>query len=331
MLLAGIEVKRLASDVEIDVEGWHYNARTIGSGGIGPFVNLADSGSTGWLNRNATVYPISGRKFKKDETYVVYLGQLRVHLIPMYMEPDFPWNAASCIFLPYMSVALGGASTGALSPSLVEVEMPAYRYLKEVDLPTYDLDHFLPLINRGGVPRFFSYHTKDSVKAIADGLGIKPPQTIKVFDYDIQLHTRTDALVNGRFDMSLPTSENTSSYMIQKKDGTYAPLATHSSMIGSNIATIVVADHGRAPWTVDLDNAGRPAVGDGSYRTVPKALPAFDDLIGVRIVEIIGEEDDGGGDEDNCRDKIEEWLNGCSTGFAMLALFALLPFFVRRK
>jgi len=42
-----------------------------------------------------------------------------------------------------MSVATGGASIGSLSESIVGKEMPAYRYVKTVDLPTYDVDHFL--------------------------------------------------------------------------------------------------------------------------------------------------------------------------------------------
>ncbi|MCL1875226.1 MAG: hypothetical protein FWF87_03070 [Synergistaceae bacterium] len=334
MLLSGINVKRLASDVTIDVEGWHYNARTVFNSsnddrGVGPYVDLANSGSNGWLNRDVTIFNIPNRTFKKDNAYVVYLGQLRVHVIPMYMEPDFPWNAASCIFLPYMSVALGGASTRSLSPALVGVEMPAYRYLKEVDLPTYDVDHFLPLINRGAVPRFFSYHTQDSLKNIANGLGLNPSQTIKVFDYDIQVHTRTDALQSGKFDMTLPTSENTSSYLIQKKDGSYVPLVPHSMTLDSNVATISVADHGRVPWTVDVDSSGRPVIGDGSYRTVPKALPANDDLYGFRIIEVQGDDDD----DDGCKHSFREWWEeyGCNAGIPLLAVLALAGFMLRRK
>jgi Synergist-CTERM protein sorting domain-containing protein len=166
--------------------------------------------------------------------------------------------------------------------------MPVYRYLKEVDLPTYDLDHNLPFISRGGVTRFFSYQTQDNVKAVANLLNEE--NDIKVFDYDIQIHARTNALIDGKFDMTLPTRENTIGYMIQKKDGTYEKLTPHSTMMGWNVATITVADHGRNPWTIDVDNNGSPVVGsgsDGNHRVIQHPLPATDDLIGVRIVEII--------------------------------------------
>ncbi|MCL2146844.1 MAG: hypothetical protein FWH52_03455 [Synergistaceae bacterium] len=279
MMIAGINVKRLAQDTAIDVEGWKYNQP--------PYVDLANSGTNGWLNRDITMYEIPGRQFKKD-AYVVYLGQLASNLISMYFEPDLPWNVASCIFLPYMSVAAGGASTRDLSAALVGVEMPAYRYLKEVDLPTYDLDHFLPLVNRGAVARFFNYQTQESIAAVAAATG---EEFIKVYEYDFQVHTRTNALVNGRFNITLPTSENTKGYLILKKDGTYEelkPLAT--KMAGWNIGTVVVADHGVVPFTVDLTSVDMPVVGDGSNRTVPRALPANDDLIGVRIVEIVTNE-----------------------------------------
>lgn len=286
MMLAGIEVKRLAEDVTIDVEGWHYNARSIGSGGIGPYVDLADSGSAGWLNRDVTIYPISGRLFKKD-AYVVYLGQLLSNLIPMYMEPDLPWSVSSCIFLPYMSVALGGASTKALSPALVGVEMPAYRYLKEADLPTYDVDHFLPLVDRGAVARFFSYHNRAEIEAIAKTLNVDMAK-IRVYDYDFQVHSRTDALVNGKFNITLPTASAKSSYMIlAAKEGKYEKLVPNSQMFGWNVGTIDVAAHGNTPFTVNVGSNGRPLVGDGSKGTLPKELPAHDDLIGVRIVEIL--------------------------------------------
>jgi hypothetical protein len=60
-------------------------------------------------------------------------------------------------------------------------------------------------------------------------------------------------------------------------------------MVGWNVASVVVADHGCAPFTIDIDSStNRPKVGDGSNRTLPRALPANDDLIGVRIVEILG-------------------------------------------
>jgi hypothetical protein len=201
------------------------------------------------------------------------------------MEPDISSNVASCIFLPYMSVALGGASTGSLSPELVGVEMPAYRYLKTVDLPTYDVNHFLPLVNRGAVARFFNYHTQESIAAIAAACGEK---SIKIYDYDFQVHTRTNAIVGGKFDIALPTSKVNKGYLILKKDGTYQKLEPHSIMAGWNIGTVVIADHGNVPFTVNVDPSGQPIVGDGSNRTLPHALPTTDDLIGVRIVEIVG-------------------------------------------
>ena len=274
MMLAGIEVKRLAEDVTIDVEGWHYKQT--------PYVNLADSATSGWGGRNVNIYPIKDRKFEKD-AYVVYLGQLAVNLIPMYFEPDLPWNVASCIFLPYMSVALGGPSTGLLSPKLVGVEMPAYRYLKETDLPTYDMNHWLPLVDRGAVARFFNYPTQEEVKDVAIACG---KASIKVYNYDFQVHAKVNNLVDGKFNITLPTSGSTKGYLILKKGGGYEELTPHSTMAGWNVATVSVADHGNVPFTVDLDEDGRPIVGDGSNRTVPHALPSWDDLIGVRIVEI---------------------------------------------
>ena len=275
MMIAGIEVKRLAKDVAIDVEGWKYNQQ--------PYVDLANSGTSGWLNRDISIYEIKDRVFKKD-SYVVYLGQLSSNLISMYFEPDLPWNVASCIFLPYMSVAAGGASTGNLSNALIGVEMPAYRYLKEVDLPTYDVDHFLPLVNRGAVARFFNYHTQETIAAVAEACG---EDYIKVYDYDFQVHTRTDALINGRFNITLPTGELTKGYYILKNDGSYEKLNPIAKMLNWNVGTVVVADHAVAPFTVDLTSMDRPVVGDGSNRTVPRALPANDDLYGIRIVEVV--------------------------------------------
>jgi len=322
MMLAGIDVKRLAEDVTIDVEGWHYNARTIGSdGGVGPYIDLANSGSSGWLNRDVTIYPIPGRTFKKD-AYVVYLGQLMSNLIPMYMEPDLPWSVSSCIFLPYMSVALGGASSRALSPDLVGVEMPAYRYLKEVDLPTYDVDHFLPLVDRGAVARFFSYHTQEQVEEVAEELDVDV-ERIKVYDYDFQVHARTDALVGGKFNITLPTSSETSTYKVLTRKGKYEELVPNGNMFSWNIGTIDVADHGNAPFTVDLGPDNRPVVGDGSNRTLPKELPAHDDLIGVRIVEIMAEPDSGSSGGCNAA--------GNSAGFLMFAFLAVVPLFALRS
>jgi len=281
MLLAGIEVKRLAQDMNINVEGWHYNNR--------PYVDLANSSMPGWRNRDVSIYEIPNRSFKKD-SYVVFIKQLLTNLIPMYMEPDLPWNVASCIFLPYMSVALGGASTGSLHSDLVGREMPAYRIVNEVNIPTYEVDHFLPLVNRGAAARFFSYHTQEEIADIAKACG---ENSIKVYDYDFQVHARYDdilsvpPLANGRkFDITLPTSENTKKYLILGKDGTYQELRPHSTMIGWNVATVMIDDHGLVPFTVAISSDGRPVVGDGSNRTLPRALPARDDLIGVRIVEV---------------------------------------------
>jgi Synergist-CTERM protein sorting domain-containing protein len=146
------------------------------------------------------------------------------------------------------------------------------------------MNHFLPLVNRGAVARFFDYHTQEEIADIAKACG---EQEIKVYDYDFQVHTRTDALIGGKFDITLPTSESTKSYHILKKDGTYQKLVPHSTMSGWNVATVTVADHGNVPFTVDLTSVDRPVVGDGSNRTIPRALPATDDLIGVRIVEVV--------------------------------------------
>jgi hypothetical protein len=330
MMLAGIEVKRLASDVKLEVEAGHYDERTVfrssnDNRSVGPYVDMSISGSDGWLNRDVTIFK-KEKTFKKDETYVVYLGQLLVHLIPMYLELDFTWNAASCIYLPRESVAMKGASTRNLHEGLVGWETPVYRYLREVELPTYDVDHFLPLIDRGGVTRFFNYQTLDNVKAVADALDVKSDK-IKVFDYDIQLHTRTDAIVNGKFDMALPTREDTELYMIQKRDGTYEPLKPHLKMVGMNVATITVANHGLNPWTVDLDSSGQPVVGDssdGNYRVLPKPLPTTDDLYGFRIVEILKDKDD----DDDCEVK---WFDGCNAVYGSFIVLALLPFIARRR
>jgi hypothetical protein len=297
MMLAGIEVKRLAQDVRIDVEGWSYNARTLTGAALdfgGPVVDTTDQASGGWRNRHVTILPRPDREFKKD-TFVVYLAQRMCNLIPMYLEPDMPWNVGSVIFLTNMSAALGGPSNGWLSPQLIGMEMPAYRYLKEVDLPTYDVDHYHPLVSKGAVARFYSYHTQESQKEaaekVANQFGINlSATTAKVFDYDIQVHTRTDSLVNGRFDITLPTSSKASKYFILKKDGAYEPMSlTPRKTAGWNVGTVVVANHGLAPWTVDVDSNGRPIVNaTGAARTVFVALRDWDDLHGVRIVEVLG-------------------------------------------
>jgi Synergist-CTERM protein sorting domain-containing protein len=58
-------------------------------------------------------------------------------------------------------------------------------------------------------------------------------------------------------------------------------------MLGWDVATVVIANHGVAPFTVDLDSNGRPKVSStGESRTIPLALWDFDDLIGVRIIEV---------------------------------------------
>jgi len=279
------------------VEGWSYNARTpTGAAGDlgGPVVDATDQASGGWRNRHVTIIPKTGREFKKD-TFVVYLAQRMCNLIPMYLEPDMPWNVGSVIFLTNMSAALGGPSNGWLSPLLIGMEMPAYRYLKEVDLPTYDINHFHPLVNKGAVARFYSYHTqesqKEAVEKVANQFGLNLSVTnAKVFDYDFQVHTRTDAFVNGRFDITLPTSSNASKYYILRKDGSYEPMTlTRRKTAGWNVGTVVVADHGLVPWTVDVDNNGRPIVdATGAARTVFVPLRSWDDLYGVRIVEVPG-------------------------------------------
>jgi Synergist-CTERM protein sorting domain-containing protein len=281
MLIAGIDVKRISQPVSLDVEAWKYMQP--------PYIDLANSGTSGWLNRHVEIYPKT-HAFSKD-AFVVFIDQLASNLIPMYFEPDLPWNVASCIFLPYMSVALGGNSTQALSAQLVGVEMPAYRFglrtniaAAKAQIPTYDVNHYLPLVDRGAVTRFFSYKTQDEINAIITVTGKK---NIRVYEYDFQVHARTDALIGGAFNITLPTNADTAGYLILKKDGTYATLTpTATKSFGQNVGTIVVAEHGNVPFTVNVDSAGRPVVGDGSNRTVAHALPVNDDLIGVRIVEI---------------------------------------------
>jgi hypothetical protein len=145
------------------------------------------------------------------------------------------------------------------------------------------MNHYTPLINRGAVVRFYKYQTQESIATIAAAVGEKH---IRVYEYDIQVHTRTDALVNGRFDIMLPTNKNTKGYLILKKDGTYQTLTPNSTMLGWNVGTVAVADHGNVPFTVNLDSNGRPVVVDGANRTLAHSLPPNDDLIGLRIVEI---------------------------------------------
>jgi Synergist-CTERM protein sorting domain-containing protein len=320
MMLAGIIVKRLAKEVTVDVEGWHYNKA--------PVVDNTDQGAGGWRNRDVTVYPISNKTISKD-SWVVYLSQQACNLIPMYVEPDIPWSVASCIYLPPMSAALGGAANGWLTDKLIGVEMPLYRYLKTVDLPTYDVDHFLPLINRGGVARFFKYHTQEEIATVADAVGEK---NIRVYDYDIQMHTRTDAIVNGRFDITLPTNKNTTGYLILSKNG-YEKLVPHSSMFGWKVATVVVADHGNRPFTIRMNSLNQLIVRDGNDGTLAFALPATDDLIGVRIVEIFEADEDGCDHKDclgNICDKLIDKF-GCNAGLALLALLAFIPLILRKK
>jgi hypothetical protein len=60
-------------------------------------------------------------------------------------------------------------------------------------------------------------------------------------------------------------------------------------MFGWNVATIVIADNGLVPFTIDLDSVtGLPKVEAGNVRALPRALPTTDDLIGLRIIEIFG-------------------------------------------
>jgi Synergist-CTERM protein sorting domain-containing protein len=254
-------------------------------------VDFRNSGTGGWgpNNRNVSIVPRNNRAFTKD-TYVVFLGQLMNNIIPMYMEPDLPFSVANGIMLTYMSTALGGPSSGALNPQLVGREMPIYRYIGNPDvIETYDMNFSLPLINRGAVPRFFGFHTQEEIAGIA-AVAKTGSAKIKVYDYDIQVHARAGnrttrpALIDGKFDMVLPTDENTKGYLILKKDGTYAELKPSSKMLNWNVATIVVADQ-NVPFTVNLSSDGRPDVGIAD-RQVPFALPTWDDLIGVRIIEI---------------------------------------------
>jgi len=205
-----------------------------------------------------------------------------------------PFSAGNGIMLQYMSRALGGNGSGALAAGLVGVEMPIYRYIGNVsNLETYDMDFSLPLINRGAVPRFFSFPTRDEKAELAKQLGAS---NINLYNWDIQVHARAGnrqtepSLKDGKFDVSLPTTSKNSKYLVQKKDGTFVPLLPHSNMVGWNVATIVVAEHGQSPFSVNVDTNGRPVVGDGSNRTLARALPVWDDLIGVRIVEILPED-----------------------------------------
>ena len=274
MALNGIEVKRLAQDTEIEVQAHKYNQQV--------YINNAASDSTGWRNRDVTLYTTK-KLFKKDETYVVYLAQVRTHQITTYFEPDMPYAALPCMYLPYMSVALGGPGNGYLHENLTGKEMPSYRYLKTVDLPTYNMDMSLPLINRGAVARFFDFPTAETVKGIAAKVREK---NIRVYNYDIQIHARTDSLVNGKFELTLPTNADTKGYMIRKKDGTYEKLSPTSTMLGMNVAPVVIANQTSAPFTVDMDRDNRPLLGGGP-RMLVHALPPQDDLVGVQVIEII--------------------------------------------
>jgi len=325
MMLQGIEIKRLTQDVTIEVEGWHYNKRTPTGAQLdqgGPVVDNTDQGSGGWRNRSVTMLPGLTKTFKKD-SYVIYLAQPLCNLIPMYMEPDIPWNVASCIFLPAMSAALDPTrGNGWLTVDLVGVEMPAYRYLDEVDLPTYDVDHSYPLVNRGAVARFFKYHTQEEREAIAADCG---ENSIKAFDYDFHTFPGTDALVDNRFDITLPTNANTFGYLILNVDGAYEALVPHSTMLGMNVATVDIDKHGLIPFTVDIDpSTGRPKVEPGNRRALPVALRDHDDLIGVRVVEILDYTIPDVPSSSSC-------FGGCNGGYAILALLLVCPIFMRRK
>lgn len=274
MALNGVEVKRLAKDTEIEVEAHKYN-QTV-------YIDNSSSDHTGWRNRDVSFYPAK-KLFKKDDTYVVYLSQVRTHQITTYFEPDMPWSAIPCVYLPYMSVDMGGSGSGYLHAGLTGMEMPSYRYLKEVDLPTYDMNMALPLINRGAVARFFDFPTPEYTKGIADTIN---KSSIRVYNYDIQVHARTDAFVGGKFDITLPTSADTKEYMIRKRDGTYEQLAPHADLLGFNVATVDVAAHGTDPFTVDMAPNNRPVIGEG-VRSLVHQLPPNDDLIGVQLIEVL--------------------------------------------
>jgi hypothetical protein len=286
MLTAGIKVKRLLKDTTLNVTGWSYN-RT-------PTVDFGNSGAGSWgtNNRDVKLFDIPNRVFKKD-TFVVFLGQVMINLIPLYMEPDMPASAGNGIMLQYMSRALGGNFSGILSAQLVGKEMPIYRYIGNVNaIETYDMDFVLPLVNRGAVPRFFKFMTQDETANLAKTLN---KDSIKVFDWDIQVHARKGnrtvepALKDGKFDVTLPTTSKNSKYLIQKKDKSYEALVPHSKMVGWDVATIVVTEHGQNPFTVNM-SGDRPAVGDGSNGTLARALPTWDDLIGVRVIEYVEDE-----------------------------------------
>ena len=277
MMLNGIEFHRLAADTEVEVEAHKFNQQI--------YIDNSESRAPGWRNRDVTLYKTT-KLFKKDETLVVYLAQPLIHQIPTYLEPDMPWSAAGCTYLPLMSLALGGAGERGLHVDLIGMEMPVYRYLKEVDLPTYPLHFSLPLVNRGAVPRFFEFPTQEVTKAVAEKI---KETTVRVYNYDFQVHTRTDALIDGKFDIMLPTNSDTKGYMIRKSDGTYEELLSHGDSLGFNIATVVIADHGIKPFTVDLGEDGKPLVVDGNNRTLAFNLPPSDDLIGMQIVEVLAD------------------------------------------
>ena len=287
MLTAGIDVKRLAKDITVDVQGGYFN-RT-------PGVDFSNSGAGGWAtnNRDVTVYDIPNREFKKD-AFVVSLGQVMKNIIPMYMEIDMPFSAGTGIMLQYMSRALGGNMSGTLSSRLVGVEIPIYRYLGDVGVfETYDMDFSLPLINKGAVPRFFAFHTQEEKEEIANEVWQNPVK-VNVYDWDVQVHARAgrnqtaSSLVDRKFDVSLPSKSQNSKYLVLNKEGKYVELLPHSKMIGWDVATIDVDEYGVLPWTVNVvESTGRPVVADGSNRTLVRALPTWDDLIGVRVVEIL--------------------------------------------
>jgi hypothetical protein len=131
--------------------------------------------------------------------------------------------------------------------------------------------------------------------------------------------------------MTLPTSDKTTGYYIHTKTG-YKKLVPHSEMLGWKVATVTVAE-ATPPYTITM-NGGQPIVGNGAGM-LPHPLPAWDDLVGVRIVQVLECDDsDDGCDHKDCVGKIcDKILDkfGCNAGFALLALLAVCGVFLRRK
>jgi len=97
-----------------------------------------------------------------------------------------------------------------------------------------------------------------------------------------------------------------------------------------NVATIELSRHGLDPWTVDLDANGRPIV--WAYgRAIPRMLPQWDDLIGVRVVQVFLPPDPPVPPRPTPPPPPGDSSSGCNAGFAMLAALALVPMIVRRR